>query len=108
MTIATRKVCKNCGGTLFVRDENDGDYCLLCCHPYISYRDYGRIGGLQTLMRYGKAHYSEIGKLGGRSRLRRLPAPEAESNRNGGKRSLNRLGELRGLCKTKYNRGEQS
>ena len=68
----------------------------------MNYRDYGRIGGLQTVLRHGREHMSKIGKCGGRPRLRRLPAPKAKSNQNGGDRLPNRLGELKELWKEKW------
>lgn len=48
------------------------------------WQDYGRLGGLQTFMRYGRDHMAEIGQLGGRPRsnsiadLRQQPASEAQ------------------------------
>lgn len=63
-----------------------------------NYKDYGRIGGLQTLVRYGKAHFSQIGRIGakgGRPRLRQLPSPQSQDNGKGGlPNSLKGLKEL--------------
>ena len=97
MAVAIRGSCNHCGGSLIIQDGEGESYCLLCGRPYPTHRDYGRMGGLQTLVRYGREHMSEIGKRGGRPRLRQLPAPEAKSKRNGGNRLPNRLGELKEL-----------
>lgn len=66
--------------------------------PVCNYRDYGRIGGLQTLMRYGKEHFSEIGRRGGRPRLRQQQVPQAQIQIREG-RLPNRLSELKELWK---------
>lgn len=65
----------------------------------MNYRDYGRIGGLQTVLRHGREHMAEIGRRGGRPRLRRLPAPEAQIQIREGWLP-NRLSELKELWKT--------
>ena len=97
MAVAIRGSCNHCGGSLIIQDDDGGYYCFLCGRPYTNYRDYGRIGGLQTLMRYGKQHFRDIGAKGGRPRLRQLPVPEVQSQLKGGNRLPNRLSELKGL-----------
>lgn len=64
--------------------------------PICNYRDYGRMGGLQTLMRYGKEHFVALGKMGGRPKLRQLPVPGVLIQENGGRlpNSLKGLKEL--------------
>lgn len=67
----------------------------------MNYRDHGRIGGLQTLMRYGREHFVALGARGGRPRLRRLPAPEAQIQiREGLAAQPNNLRVLKELWKT--------
>ncbi|MBA7683829.1 hypothetical protein ES703_92214 [subsurface metagenome] len=95
--------CNRCGGNIV--NEDGQRYCLLCNRPYRpDWRGYGRIGGLQTYLRYGREYMSEVGKRGGRPRLRQLSAPEAQSKQNGGSRLPNRLSELKELWERK--RGE--
>lgn len=105
MTIATRPRCRHCGGNLFYEDEDGQAHCLLCDRPYYSWADYGRIGGLQTVLRHGREHMAEIGRRGGRPRLRQLPVPEAQLDKKE-ERLPNRLSELKELYKQK--RGEFS
>lgn len=65
-------------------------------------RRAGRLGGLQTALRYSKEQRIEWGRLGGRPRLptieelRQQAAPE---NNNGGSRLPNGLKELKELYK---------
>jgi len=68
----------------------------------MNHQEAGQLGGLSTLNKYGNSFYSVIGAVGGRPKLRRLPAPKAKSNRNGGDRLPNRLGQLRELWKEKW------
>lgn len=102
--IETKGRCGHCDSNLIVEDE-DGKYCLLCRRPYDDHSYYGRIGGLQTFKSHGSSHMAEIGKRGGRPRLRQPPAPKAQSNRNGGSQLPNRLDELKELYAVKYKRG---
>ena len=97
------ETCSHCGSNLIIPDD-DGKHCLICGRPYMSHKDYGRIGGLKTVVRYGRDYMAEIGRRGGLakrlatlSELRQQPAPEAKSNRNGGNRLPNRLSELKEL-----------
>ena len=62
------------------------------CH-----RIAGQKGGIATLTKYGHGWFKSLGHSGGRPRLQHLPAPEAKSKQNGGKRLPNRLGELKEL-----------
>lgn len=101
--VATKLTCGHCDSNFIIENEDGRPYCLLCGRPYKSYRDYGRIGGLQTLMRYGREHMAEIGRRGGRPRLRQLPTPEAQTQLKGGWLP-NRLSELKELWKQR--RGE--
>ncbi len=107
MAIATREICKRCGSSLIIADADGKPYCLLCRRPYHDYRHYGRMGGLQTLMRHGREHMAEIGKHGGRPKLRQLPAPEAQIQIRR-ERLPNRLSELKGLYAAKIKQGEAS
>ena len=97
MAVAIRPIYNHCGSTLIIENEDGKPYCLLCGRQYHTWQDYGALGGQATLARYGREHFSELGKKGGRPRLRHLPAPEAKSKQNGGKRLPNRLGELKEL-----------
>lgn len=106
MAVAIRGSCRHCGGTLILPDEDGRLYCLLCRRPYADHRDYGRIGGIQTFLRYGREHMSKIGKRGGRPRLRQLPAPQGQDNSKGG-RLPNSLKGLKELYAAKYKRGKQ-
>lgn len=110
--IATRSRCRHCGGSIILPDGEGGSYCLLCRRPYHNFRDYGRIGGLQTALRHGREHMVEIGQRGGLARrlptiaeLRQQQALEVQSKLKGG-RLPNRLSELKELWKEK--RGESS
>ena len=81
----------HCGGDIY--EESGEEKCLLCARPYTR-QDAGRLGGLQTSLRYGSGHYSAIGKTGGRPRLEAVP--EAQ-NKNEGERLPTGLKELREL-----------
>jgi len=67
-------------------------------------QDAGRLGGLQTFLRYGSEHFRAMGKRGGRPKLqtlsevRQLPAPTV-NNYKKGERLPNNLKELKGLVK---------
>jgi general stress protein YciG len=54
-------------GGLATRD-NHITLCPCCGNPIESefYRENGRAGGQVTLERYGREHFAEMGKLGGR------------------------------------------
>ena len=67
----------------------------------------GRMGGLQTSLRYGKEHMREIGKLGGRPKVmtRSLTALEIKSPENGNNGLPNSLAELKRLIKRNNQRG---
>ena len=97
MAVAIRGICNHCGGSLIIEDDDGHPYCFLCGRPYHNWADYGRIGGLQTVVRHGREHMAEIGRRGGRPRLRQLPVPEVQSQLKGGNRLPNRLSELKGL-----------
>lgn len=55
----------------------------------------GRIGGITTLLRYGLAHYREIGKQGGRPR--QLSVDELLSGKQKEERPSNDLRVLKSL-----------
>lgn len=42
-------------------------------------QDAGRLGGISTLMKYGKNHYSEIGAKGGRPKAKTLSSLSASN-----------------------------
>jgi len=107
MTIATRPKCRHCGGNLFYEDEDGQAYCLLCDRPYYSWSEYGRQGGLRTVELYGREHFVELGKRGGRPRLRQLSAPKAQYQDKGG-RLPNSLKGLKELYKLRNNNGGSS
>jgi len=102
VTTRTREICSNCGSHNIFPDDEGKPYCLMCRRSYHDFRDYGRMGGLQTVMRYGREHMVALGKRGGRPRLRQLPAPEVKSKLKGGNRLPNSIKELKELVKNKY------
>jgi len=63
----------DCGGNI-VLDDDGREYCLLCSRPdeVNKRQDAGRIGGIQTSLRYGTAHMIDIGRRGGRPKARTL------------------------------------
>ena len=77
-----------------------------------NYRDFGRIGGLQTYLSHGRDYMREIGRRGGLARrlptiaeLRQQTAPEAENKvREGLAAQPNNLKALKELWKER--RGE--
>jgi general stress protein YciG len=89
--------CQHCGGNLILKDQDGSPYCLLCGRPYRDYQEQGRIGGLQTFVKYGKEYMAEIGRRGG-SRVNQQPAQPAELPRG--------LGELKKLYKQQDKEGE--
>lgn len=110
--LATKRVCRHCGSTLIVTD-NDGRYCLLCCRPYTDQQDYGRMGGIATRDRYGIKHFRENGKKGGRPKTKNLAearrqlAPEAQNQvREGLAARPNNLKVLKELYAAKLKEGE--
>lgn len=112
MTIATRERCRHCGSSFIVPDGEGGAYCLLCRRPYHDFRDYGRIGGIQTALRHGQDYMAEIGRRGGLagrlptlSELRQHQALEVQSKLKGGGLP-NRLSELKELVKLRIKNGE--
>jgi len=106
LTTRVKPICSHCGSNLIIADDDGQPYCLMCRRPYHDFRDYGRMGGLQTLMRYGREHMVKLGKRGGRPRLRQLPAPETETKiREGMAARPNSLKVLKELVKNKYGSG---
>jgi general stress protein YciG len=67
----------------------------------------GRMGGVQTCLRYGKEHMKEIGRLGGRPKVmtKSLSALEIEGLISGNGGLPNSLAELRRLIKRSKQRG---
>ena len=113
VTVATGSRCRHCRGTLFFTDDDGQVYCAVCYRPYKTWADYGRIGGLQTVLRHGREWLREIGRRGGLARrlptiseVRQQTAPEVQYQLKGGIRLPNRLSELKELWKEK--RGEFS
>lgn len=110
-TVATRERCRHCGSSIIIPDGEGGSYCLLCGRPYHDFRKYGRIGGLQTVLRHGREHMVEIGSRGGRPKhktLRQQSVHEVQYQLKGGNRLPNRLSELKGLWKLRITLGEAS
>lgn len=66
MVTAIIPTCRNCGSTFIIRDE-DGPYCGMCRRTYSLRKQVGRLGGLQTLKRYGRQYMREIARKGGYS-----------------------------------------
>lgn len=90
--------CHHCGSTFILPDGDGGSYCLPCGRTYHDFRQYGHLGGLQTSLRYGSSYMAELGKKGGRPKLRQLQIPEAQNQiKEGG--LPNRLSELKELWK---------
>ncbi|MBA7627683.1 hypothetical protein ES703_35150 [subsurface metagenome] len=80
--------------------------------PYHDFRDYGRIGGLQTALRHGSDYMAVIGRRGGLARrlptlseLRQQSVHEVQYHLKGGNRLPNRLSELKGLWKLQNKNG---
>jgi ribosomal protein S27AE len=103
--IATREICSNCGSHNIFPDDEGRPYCGSCGRRKLTYADYGRIGGLQTVLRHPPGYMRELGAKGGRPRLRQLPAPIVQSKRNGGNRLPNSLKGLKELYKLQNKSG---
>lgn len=110
MAIATRPKCRHCSGNLFFTDEDGQSRCALCNRPYHDFRDYGRLGGLQTALRHGREHMAEIGKHGGLAgrlptiaELRQQTVPQIQLKEE---RLPNRLTELKALWKERWGEHE--
>ena len=101
VTTRAREICRHCGSTFIIEDEDGKPYCFVCGRPYHDFRDYGRMGGLQTVLRHPPGYMKELGAKGGRPRLRQLAVPKVESQLKGGNRLPNRLSELRELWRAK-------
>lgn len=78
VTTRVKPKCSNCGSSLIIEDDDGQPYCLMCRRPYHNFRDYGQLGGLQTVLRHPPGYMKELGKLGGRPRLRQLAVPEVQ------------------------------
>lgn len=105
VTTRTREICSNCGSQNIFPDDEGKPYCGSCGRRQLTYADYGRIGGLQTLLRHPPGYFKELGKLGGRPKRLALPAPEVKSKKGGnGLRCHlpNSISGLRELVKIKY------
>lgn len=74
--IATRKICKHCGGTLLFTDDDGRPYCAMCCRPYTDWQGYGALGGQATLAKYGREYMVSLGRRGGRPRQQAAPKIE--------------------------------
>ena len=107
VTTRARQICSNCGSHNIFPDDEGKPYCGSCGRRQLAYADYGRIGGLQTVLRHPPGYMKELGAKGGRPRLRQVPALEVQSKRNGGNRLPNRLSELKELYRLRNKqRGE--
>jgi len=113
MTIATRERCQHCGSAFILPDGEGGSYCLPCGRPYHNFREYGRLGGLQTAIRHGRQHMVEIGRRGGLARrlptiseMRQQTVHEAQYSLKGGVRLPNQLSELKRLWNLRNKNGE--
>lgn len=108
ITTRTREICSNCGSSFIIEDEDGQPYCLLCRRPYtkINFNQvYGRLGGLQTYLRYGRHKMREWGKMGGRPKLRQLPSLEINKEERGHTAlNTNSLKELKKLYAIKLQR----
>lgn len=105
VTTRTREICSNCGSHNIFPDDEGKPYCGSCGRRQLTYADYGRIGGLQTLLRHPPGYMRELGAKGGRPRTnnhRQILAPEVESKLKGGNRLPNSIRELRELVEIKY------
>ena len=105
MVIATRTrrifPCPRCGGSVVAGE------CLLCGQIYSLWQLRGRMGGQETYRRYGREHYSVLGKLGGRPHLKTLkeliPSIASKNEVKGGELSRS-LRQLRRLWKVQRER----
>lgn len=108
--IATRPKCQHCGSVFILKDEDGRDYCFICGRTYRDFRDFGRMGGLQTSLRHGREHLVEIGRRGGLAgrlptlaELRQQSVPQIQLKEE---RLPNRLTELKALWKLQIKSGE--
>ena len=100
----TTEICRHCSSHNIFPDDKGEPYCGSCGRRQLTHADHGRIGGLQTYLRYGREHFVALGKKGGRPRLRQLPAPIVQSKVGG--KLPNRLSELKELYKLRNKKGE--
>jgi hypothetical protein len=64
--------------------------------PGLSVKEAGRLGGLAVLRNHGKAHFTEIGKMGQAAMRRKYPNQASEWGKLGGrpiKPNLNDMGQ---------------
>jgi len=104
-TTKARQVCRHCGSHNIFPDDEGKPYCGSCGRRQLTRADYGRIGGLQTLVKYGREHFVALGKRGGRPKLRQLSAPEVQLEKKE-ERLPNNLRVLRELWRAKVKVGE--
>lgn len=105
LTTKTRQICSHCGSQNIFPDDEGKPYCGSCGRRQLTYADYGRIGGLQTVLRHPPGYMKQLGKRGGRPKTRVALAPEVKSKKGGnGLRCHlpNSIRELRELVKNKY------
>jgi len=105
VTTKTREICRNCGSHNIFPDDQGNPYCGSCGRRQLIHADHGRIGGLQTLLRHPPGYMKELGKRGGRPKLRQLSVPEVQSQLKGGNRLPNSLKGLRELHAAKIKEG---
>jgi len=75
VTTRVREICRRCGSHNIFPDDEGKAYCGSCGRRQLTYADYGRIGGLQTVLRHPPSYMRELGAKGGRPRLRQLSVP---------------------------------
>ena len=86
--------CSKCNGNFFYRDDDGRARCFLCGQA-LTKRDFGRLGGTTTYLRYGREHMRKLSlmrkRFAGRPRLttleelRQLTALESQSENKGDK-----------------------
>lgn len=107
VTARTREICRHCGSQNIFPDDEGKPYCGSCGRRQLTYADYGRIGGLQTVLRHPPGYMRELGAKGGRPRLRQLSIPKTENKiREGMAARPNNLKVLKELYAAKIKEGE--
>ena len=107
VTTRAREICRHCGSHNIFPDDQGNPYCGSCGRRQLIHADHGRIGGLQTLLRHPPGYMKELGKRGGRPKLRQLSVPKTENKvREGMAAQPNNLRVLKELYAAKIKEGE--